>query len=249
MQKYGPLYECIEGATPSESPQPLHLGVSVWSIAACMCAAKMPRNKRSMVLFYDKLLRAIVLAAVVAAALAGYFALTVYVLPQSYQAALAPRKAAPVVTEVNLPSRITLGQGFTISVTGTNKGDEIDMQTVSIEFPNFTDTGNIKVTSHDFKQTPLQISKGMQVELEYGSTGKTVNAQYAIVEAFSRPWTSGSSYSIDLQATPQAEGRFVVFVKSVALPHNGSQAHWPQEGMLDPQKELVKVYTVDVAKA
>jgi hypothetical protein len=214
-----------------------------------MYAAKMPRNKRSMVLFYDKLLRAIVLAAVVAAALAGYFALTVYVLPQSYQASLAPRKAAPVVTEVNLPSRVTLGQSFTISVTGTNKGDEIDMQTVSIGFPNFTDTGNIKVISHNFRQTPLLTSRGKQIGSEYVGTEKTISAQYAIVEAVSRPWASGSSYSIGLQVTPQAEGRFVVFVKSVALPHNGNQAHWPQEGVLDSQKELVKVYTVDVAKA
>jgi hypothetical protein len=233
----------------SESPQPLHLGINAWSIAACMCAAKMPRNKRSMMLFYNKLSRAIVLATVIIAALVGYYALTVYVLPPSYQASLAPRKAAPVVTEVNLPTRVTLGQSFTISVTGTNKGDEIDMQTVSIEFPNFTDTGNIRVTSHNFRQTPMLVSKGKPVGSEYAGIEKTISAQYAIVEAISRPWASGSSYSIDLQVTPQAEGRFVVFIKSVALPHNGSLAHWPQDGILDQQKELVKVYAVDVAKA
>jgi hypothetical protein len=209
----------------------------------------MPRNKRSMMIFFNQLLRAIILAAVVGAALAGYFALTVYVLPSSYVASLAPRRAAPMVTQVSLPSNVTLGQSFTISVTGTNKGDEIDMQTVSIGFPNFTSTGDIKITSNNFRQTPMLVSKGKLVGSEYVGTEKTISAQYAIVEAISRPWASGSSYSIDLQVTPEAEGRFVVFVKSVALPHNGSQAHWPQEGMLDPQKELVKAYAVDVAKA
>jgi hypothetical protein len=36
MQKYGPLYAWTDEATPSESPQPLHLGVSLLSIAACV---------------------------------------------------------------------------------------------------------------------------------------------------------------------------------------------------------------------
>jgi len=209
----------------------------------------MPRNKRSMVLFYNKLLKGIVLAAAVAAALAGYFALSIYVLPHSYQASLVLHKAEPIVTEVSLPPRITLGQTYTISVTGTNNGDEADVQTVSIGFPNFTGTGNIKVASHNFRQTPVLISKGKPVGSEYVGAEKPVSAQYTIVEAMSRPWAHGSSYTIDLQVTPETEGRFVVLVKSVALPHNGSQAHWPQEGMLDQQKELVKVYAIDVAKA
>ena len=195
------------------------------------------------------MIRAIVLAAVVIAALAGYLLLTVYILPQSYVASLAPHRAAPVVTQVSLPSKVALGESFTISVTATNKGDEIDMQTVSIGFPNFTDIGNIKVANHNFRQTPMLVGKGKPVGSEYVGTEKTISAQYAVVEAMSRPWASGSSYSIDLHITPEVEGRFVVFVKSVALPHNGSQAHWPQEGILDQQNELVKVYAVDVAKA
>ncbi len=209
----------------------------------------MPRNKRSMVFFYGKLLRAMVLVAVVAAALAGYFALSVYILPHSYQASLVPRKAAPIVTQVSLPPRVTLGQSFAIFVNATNDGDEADVQTVSIGFPNFTGTDSIKVASHNFRQTPMLIIKGKQVGSEYVGAEKPVDAQYAIVEAMSRPWASGNSYSITLQVTPETEGRFVAFVKSIALPHNGNQAHWPQEGVLDQQKELVKVYTVDVAKA
>ena len=44
------------------------------------------------------------------------------------------------------------------------------------------------------------------------------------------------------------EGRFVVFVKSVALPHTSELAHYPQDGTLDPQKEFVEPYSVQVTK-
>ena len=40
-----------------------------------------------------------------------------------------------------------------------------------------------------------------------------------------------------------------MLVKAVALPHNGDQAHYPQEGVLDQQGEYVTAYEVQVTKA
>jgi hypothetical protein len=202
-----------------------------------------------MRILYNKLLRAIVLAIVVAAALAGYFALTVYILPQSYQVFLVPREPEPVVADVNVPAKVRLGQPFTITVTGVNNGEEADVQIVSVGFPNLTSAAtNIKVLNHNFRQTPVLISKGDKVGSEYVGTAKTIDAQYAIVEAMSRPWASGNLYSLSLQVTPKAEGQFVVFVKSIAFP-SWNRAHWPLAGLVDLQKEFVKVYYIKVINA
>ena len=208
----------------------------------------MPRNKKSMMLFYNKLLRVIVMAVGLAVVLVGYFMLTVYILPQSYQASLAARKPEPVVTDVNVATKVILGQSFTMRVTGVNKGEEADVQIVSLGFPNLTSAANIKVLNHNFRQTPVLFSKGNEVGSDYAGTAKIVNAQYAIVEAMSRPWVNGNSYSLSLQVTPKAEGRFVVFVKSIAFP-SWDRAHWPLAGMVDPQKEFVKAYYIEVTNA
>lgn len=190
--------------------------------------------------------RAIILAVAAAAALVLYFSLTLYVLPQSYQS-IEPRRPEAVVTNMSLSaSEVELGQTFVISLAAVNRGEQADMQIVSIGFPNLTATSNIEVIRHNFAQTPQLISAGRQVGSEYAGLEKPVAAQYASVEAFSRPWAGGSAYSIDLQVRPEAEGKFAIFVKSVAFPHSWVGAHWPQEGTIDYQKEFVDVRYVQV---
>jgi len=61
-------------------------------------------------------------------------------------------------------------------------------------------------------------------------------------------WEAGKTYSADIEAIPKTEGKFVVFIKSVALPHTWDQAHYPQDGTLDQQKEFVGTYSVQVTK-
>ena len=193
------------------------------------------------------MLRATVLGIAVASALLLYFSLMFYVFPQSYQS-MGPRRPEAVVTNASLSaSEITVGQTFAISVTGVNSGEDADMQIVSIGFPNLTRTDSIKVLEHDFAQTPILINAGEEIASGYSGT-LMVKAQYASVEAFSRPWTSGRSYSIELQVKPEVEGTFAVFVKSVAFPHSWDGAHWPDKGIIDHQKEFVQVYYVKVAK-
>ena len=195
------------------------------------------------------MLKAIILTGAVAAALVAYFSLSLYVFPQSYQS-IEPRRPQAIVTDVNLSApTITLGQALIISVTGTNNGeDAADMQLVSVGFPNLTSIDNIKTLKHNFTQTPMLITPGKLLSSQYSNTGESVLAQYASIEAFSRPWEAGKTYSADIEAIPKTEGKFVVFIKSVALPDTWEQAHYPQDGTLDQQKEFVGTYSVQVTK-
>ena len=192
--------------------------------------------------------RATILGVAVAVALLLYFSLMLYVFPQSYQSIGGPRRPEAVVTNVSISApEITLGRSFAISATGTNSGEEADMQIVSVGFPNLTRTDSIKVIKHDFAQTPMLINAGTDIGSGY-SGNMQVKAQYASIEAFSRPWASGKSYTIELEVMPEVEGTFAVFVKSVAFPHSWDGAHWPDKGIVDHQKEFVQVYYVKVAK-
>jgi hypothetical protein len=194
------------------------------------------------------LLKATILIVTVAAGLIAYFSLSLYIFPQSYQL-IEPRRPQATVTDVSLSAHnITLGQPLVISVAGTNSGDEADMQIVSVGFPNLTTTDNIKILRHDFVQTPVLIAAGERLSSEYSNTERPVVAQYASIEAFSRPWETGKTYSTDVQVVPKAEGKFVVFVKSIALPHTWEGAHYPQNGILDHQKEFVEIYSIKVTK-
>ena len=190
----------------------------------------------------------IILTGAVAVALVVYFSLSLYIFPQSYQS-IEPRKPQAIVTDVSLSaSDIALGQALTISVTGTNNGEDADMQLVSVGFPNLTTTDNIKILKHDFDQTPILIAPGELLSSEYSDTDSSVLAQYTSIESFSRPWEAGKTYSADIEVIPKMEGRFVVFIKSVALPHSWELAHYPQDGTLDQQKEFVEIYSVQVTK-
>ncbi len=190
----------------------------------------------------------IILAGVVAAALLLYITLSLYVFPQMYQS-IEPRRPEAVITNVSLSTPvIMLGQTFVVSVTGTNRGEEADMQIVSVGFPNLTRADNMVVLEHNFTQTPILINTSEVIGSEYSGTQRPVQARYPSVEAFSRPWPGGNTYNIDLQVRPEVEGRFVVLVKSVAFPHSWDGAHWPKDGVIDYQKELVEPYYVQVTK-
>lgn len=195
------------------------------------------------------MLKAIILTVAVAVALLVYFSLSLYVFPQLYQSIEARRPQA-IVTDVSLSAPdIALGQALTISVTGKNNGEDADMQIVSVGFPNLTTTDNIKILKHNFDQTPMLIAPPGELSSSgYSDTDSSVLAQYTSIEVFSRPWEAGKTYSADIEVIPKTEGRFVVFIKSVALPHTWEQAHYPQDGTLDQQKEFVEAYSVEVTK-
>lgn len=155
----------------------------------------------------------------------------------------------PIITGVNISAeQIVLGNAVAISVSGSNSGDAADMQIVSVGFPNLTSVSEIEILRSDFRQTPFKIEPGDQVGSNYEGT-TSVSAQYPSIEAYSRPWERGSNYSIDLQVRPQIEGKFVVYVKSVAFPHSWDGAHYPGGSLLDYQGEFVQYYSVQVTKS
>ncbi|MGI0005786.1 MAG: hypothetical protein ACREAI_05175 [Nitrososphaera sp.] len=180
----------------------------------------------------------------------AYLALAAFVVPQTYLLSLAPPKPAPEITSVSLSSpEIVLGESFTIRVAAANQGEQADLQLVSIAFPNATSAQVAAVQGHTFKQAPTTINPGKAVGAGYSGLERTVVAQYPAIESASRPWAPGETASIELLVKPEAEGRFVMLVKAVALPHNGDQAHYPHEGVLDHQGEYVTAYEVRVTKA
>lgn len=191
-----------------------------------------------------------VVAAAAAAGALAYFAVAIAFLPNAYLPVLMPPRPAPVITDVSVSDRsILLGENFTLHVSATNEGDHADRQIVSVAFPNATRAEGVQVQEHDFKQAPFFVVPGGQIGSGYMGTAAMVQAQYPALEAHSAPWEDGESFSISLSVTPEHEGRFVVFVKAVGLPHNGDQAHWPSSGTVDQQDEYVSVLEVDVTKA
>lgn len=191
-----------------------------------------------------------VIAGAALAATVVYFALAVYALPQQYLLTLSSPRPAPVITSVSLSDDvIALGGEFSIRVSAANRGDSADLQLVSIAFPNATRADIATVRDHNFKQTPLFIWPGDEIGAGYIGTQRMVVANYPAVEAMSRPWEPGEAFNIDLSVRPESEGRFVVFVKAVGLPHTGDQSHYPAGGIADQQDEYVAMYEVQVTKA
>jgi hypothetical protein len=191
-----------------------------------------------------------ILVAVAVAAAVAYFALSVYVLPQSYLSSLAAPKPKPAIGSFSVSDKsIALGKSFTIRVAASNKGEHADRQLVSIAFPNATRFDVARVVSSNFRQSPIFIKPGDKIGAGYTGPQGNVIARYPAVEAFSSPWDPGEAFSMDLSVTPESAGKFMIFVKAVGLPHNGDQAHVPQEGTLDQQDEYVSVYEVTVTKA
>ncbi len=190
-----------------------------------------------------------VIAAIAVAGAVAYFVVAVVFLPQMFLPVLRPPRPAPVANVTVSDSAIALGESFTLQVSATNEGEHADRQIVSVAFPNATRVQDVaEVQEYNFKQSPLIIKIGD--DIGYGYTGiQRAKAQYPAIEAHSAPWEGGQLFSETLSVTPEHEGRFVVLVKAVGLPHNGDQAHWPSSGLLDQQDEYVSVIEVNVTKA
>lgn len=190
-----------------------------------------------------------IIAVMAVAGAVAYFVIAFAFVPQMFLPVLSPPRPAPTASVAVSDSAILLGESFTLQVYATNDGDHADRQIVSIAFPNATRAQDVAVIEeYDFKQSPILIEVGD--DIGFGYTGvQSAQAQYPAIEGHSAPWENGESFSTSLSITPEHEGRFVVLVKAVGLPHNGDQAHWPSSGPVDHQDEYVSVVQVDVTKA
>lgn len=193
----------------------------------------------------DDLLKKIYLVA--ACVMVAYFALAVFVFPQTYQnvTAVHPR---PVLDVTLSAQQITLGESFEAKITAYNNGDAADLQIVTIAFPQNDDLENVRMVSYDFLQSPRMIQKGQEVSSEYTAGQKIILTEYPFIEAYSRPSKSGDTFKMTLQITPKEAGLFKLYAKTVAMPHVDDESHFPTHGLQDQQNEFVQEHTVVVVK-
>lgn len=178
--------------------------------------------------------------------LVSYFAMTVFVLPEKFleKEQFSP---SPYLEAELSSSEIKLGESFRLSTISENKGDYGDIHIVSASFPTLSDIdGIVRIVSYDFSNSPLFIKPGEKIGANYSGGLESVIAKYPSIEAMNRPVQPGSKYVMDLQITPENPGPFIVYLKSIEIPHTNNQSHFPSEGQLDHQREYVLVYTVNV---
>lgn len=190
----------------------------------------------------------IVLIVIAAISLIIYYSLSILYIPQLYFSSSSEVKSQPVITEAKLSdSKVVLGESFDLTITTSNNGDTADMQVVSLSFPNLTSIDSIvKISDYNFTQKPVFIEIGDEVGSEYVGLDKVINSPYPSIEANSRPWHTGDYYQISIDVKPTSVGRFVIFVKTIALPQINELDHYPRFGIKDYQGEFVAVSSVDV---
>ena len=202
---------------------------------------------------------------VIVGLLATYFIFSFIFFPNYFllRSETSKPKPMPIITYVNTStSTIKEGESFKISLVATNKGDNADVQTVSVSFPNSTslisrasidNKGNntlATILRENFTQNPLFIARGDQIGSNYSGGGQTTIATYPVIQFYSRPWESNHTYQSILEVKPPSNftGKFMMFVKSVGLPHTISLSHYPYAGIQDSQHEFVDVYNVEVRR-
>ena len=172
--------------------------------------------------------------------------MTTFVLPEKF---LAKEQFIPSPkVEVQISNtQIKLGESFKLGTISENVGDYGDIHIVSVAFPNLSEIDDIvRIVGYDYSNSPIYIKKGDEIGAEYSGGVETVLAKYPSIEAMNRPAKPGIKYVMDLQITPKMPGSFLIYVKSIDIPHTDSTSHYPQEGILDHQEEHVLVYTINV---
>jgi hypothetical protein len=190
----------------------------------------------------------IVLIVLAAISLIIYYSLSILYIPQLYFSFSSEVKSQPVIIGANLSnSKVILGESFDLTITTRNNGDTADMQVVSLSFPNITSIDSIvKISDYNFTQKPVFIEVGDEVGSEYEGFDKVIKAPYPSIEANSRPWHTGDYYQISIDVKPTSVGRFVIFLKTIALPQINELDHYPRFGIKDYQGEFVAVSSVDI---
>ena len=177
--------------------------------------------------------------------MSAYFALNFAVFPQTYQGVpvAAPQPSIDVTLSA---SQIRLGEFFDLSITATNNGEEADLQTITVEFPQNQNLDNIQIKSYDFLQSPKLFVPEQQIGTDYTGGQTMIQSKYPFIEAYNRPAKPGLTHSVTLQITPTVTGIFTVYSKTVAMPHINDLSHFPIGGTVDHQNEFVLEHIVMV---
>ena len=175
-----------------------------------------------------------------------YFGLTVFILPEQYMS--HEKLVSQPHFDVKISDReIFLGESFRLDIVTENKGEYGDIHILSTAFPDLTEVGNVvNIITYDFTQPPTNIVPGDKMIAKYSGGLEHMVAKYPSIEAMSRPIHPGSTYHLSQIITPEKQGNFSIYVKSVNIPHTSDLSHHPQTGILDHQEEHVQVYSVNV---
>jgi hypothetical protein len=191
-----------------------------------------------------------VLIGAIATSLTIYFSLSIYILPKIYLS-MSRLKPVPIITSVNISKlQVPFGRQFNITLIGSNLGNSADVQIISVAFPNFTRPNDfVQVKESDFNQRPVIVKKGDELSSGYLENKIPLKSKYILIEAYNRPWHPHDIHHLLMQVKPHTVGRFVIFVKTIALPYTNEFSHYPREGIKDQQGEFVNVYSIIVTDA
>ena len=197
-----------------------------------------------------------ILLITISVALTVYFVFSLYVFPRIYLSTTteSSKKALPLITNVTTSyiESLFLGDSFNITVTSVNEGDAADIQITSLSFPNLTQSidterdQTIAILHHNFTQSPSFIAVGDEIGSGYAGLSRTTITKYPSIEFHNRPWPSKTFYEAKLGITPPSPGNFVIFVKTIALPHVDNTSHYPTTGIRDQQQEFVTAYHFNI---
>jgi hypothetical protein len=190
-----------------------------------------------------------ILIVAIVIALVLYFLASIYFLPNLYVRLPKPSPEPVILNADTSLSQVSLGKTFNFTVTAENAADNADIQYISVGFPNLTRIdGTVHIIESNFSQKPLFVNIGDKVASGYTGLENILYAKYPSIEAFSRPWHHKDIHHIKLEIKPPSVGKFVIFLKAIALPHTGNSPHYPKDGIKDFQNEFVKVYAIEVLK-
>ena len=191
-------------------------------------------------------MKKLLIGALIGVSLTVYFTLTIFILPEQYMS--HEKLVSQPYFEVKISDKeIPLGESFRLDITTKNSGDYGDIHILSTAFPDLIEIGSIvKISTYDFTQPPSNIIQGEKIIAKYSGGLEHINAKYPSIEAMSRPIHPGSTYNLSQVITPENAGNFLVYVKTVNIPHTSNLSHHPQTGVLDHQEEYVQVYSVSV---
>lgn len=191
-------------------------------------------------------MRLVVFLPIIIVSLAVYFTLELYILPQQYLEREQPQSIPQLTISVS-NNEILLGESFEVELYSQNIGDISDALLVSVSFPELKEINDeIKIVSYDFTESPHIYKEGDKIGFEYSPLQKKILAKYSLIEAYTRPAKTGNEYHMVLDITPTRAGDFIFYVKAITFPHLTPLSHFPSEGSVDQQGELVKVFSVNV---
>ena len=175
-----------------------------------------------------------------------YFGLSVFILPEQYMG--HEKLVSQPHFEVKISDRdISFGESFRLDIITENSGEYGDIHVLSTAFPDLVQVDNVvNIATYDFTHPPTNIIPGDKIIAKYSGGLEYTIAKYPSIEAMSRPIHPGSTYHLSQIITPEKQGIFSIYIKSVNIPHTSDLSHHPQTGILDHQEEHVQVYTVNV---